>query len=134
MGLEAQIHEQLAATSVVTDEVSVRIYRHQRARGTVLPAVVFERAETNIVNHATGATTTETCTMQVDSYASTLDGVRTLADAVKTALSGWSNTGGTPSISMSHQVSDFDVPADPEHGTDAPVYRITQDYLLSYGV
>jgi len=95
---------------------------------------VFERVETNIVDHATGATTTETCTIQVDSFAKDLDTVRTVADAVKTALSGWSNTGGTPSISMSHQVSDFDVPADPEHGTDEPVYQITQDYLLSYGV
>lgn len=134
MGIEAQIHTQLAATSVVTDEVGARIYRHQRARGSAYPCVVFGRVNTETVNHSTGATTTETCTIQVDSFAKDLDDARTVADAVKTALSGWSNTGGTPSISMSHLVSDFDVPADPEHGTDAPIYRITQDYLLSYGV
>ena len=134
MGLESQVYAQLAATSAVTDAVVARIYRFQRARGSALPCVAFQRVTSNVSNHSTGATTTKRCTFQVDSYASDLDTVRTVADAVETALSGWSNTGGTPSISMSHLQSDIDIPPEPEHGTDAPLFRISQDYELWYGV
>jgi hypothetical protein len=61
-----------------------------------------------------------------------MDTARTVADAVTTALSGWSNTGGSPSISMCHQQSDLDLSSPPEHGDDVILYRISQDYRLSH--
>lgn len=134
MGLESQVYAQLAATSELTDEVAARIYRFQRERGSALPSVAYQRVTSNTSNHSTGATTTRRCTFQVDSYADDLGEVRTVADAVETALGGWSNPSGTPSISMSHLQSDLDIPPEPEQGTDVPKFRISQDYELWYGV
>ena len=124
MGVEASIYTQLAATSALTDEVSTRIYRYQRPRGGALPAVTFQRIDTLISNHSTGDTVTRNCRIMVDSWAEDMDDVRTVADAVTTALSGWSDTGGTPSITMCHQVSDADLTEEPEHGDDVMTYRI----------
>lgn len=133
MGVETQIQTQLEATSTLTDEVSTRIYRYQRPRDSALPAVTFQRIESEIVNHATGATATGWYRFQVDCWADDMDDARTVADAVSTALSGWSNTDGTPSISMCHQQSDTDLTEPPDHGDDAMLYRISQDYRLSHG-
>ena len=133
MGVESQIYTQLAATAALTDEVSTRIYRYQRPRGGGLPAVEFRRIDSEIVNHATGATATEWCRIQVDCFAMDMDTARTVADAVTTALSGWSNSGGSPSISMCHQQSDMDLSEEPAHGDDAMLFRISQDYRLSHG-
>ena len=132
MGLETQIYTQLADTSTLTDEVGTRIYRYRRNRGSAFPAVTFERIETTTENHSTGATVTEHCRVEVDSWAEDMDTCRTVADAVKTALSGWSNTGGTPSISMSHIQSDIDMTEEPNDGTDVLLHRISQDYELWY--
>jgi hypothetical protein len=132
MGLEAQIQTQLAATSAVTDAVSTRIYRYQRPRGGTLPAVTFQRIDSEIINHSTGATDTQWARFQADCWADDMDTARTVADAVTTALSGWSNTGGTPSISMCHQQSDMDLTEPPEHGDDVMLYRISQDYRISH--
>lgn len=133
MGVESQIHTQLAATSAVTDAVSTRIYRYQRPRDSALPAVTFQRIDAEIVNHTTGATVTRWARFMVDAWAADMDTVRTVADAVTTALSGWSNTGGSPSISMCHQQSDVDMTEPPEHGDDVMTYRISQDYRISHG-
>lgn len=132
MGIETQIQARLAAVSALTDEVGTRIYRYHRSRGSALPAVTFQRIETEIVNHSKGATETHWTRIMVDSWAEDMDTVRTVADAVTSALSGWSNTGGTPSISMCHQQSDVDLTEEPEHGDDAMLFRVSQDYRISH--
>lgn len=132
MSVESQIQTQLEATSALTNLVGTRIYRYQRPRADALPAVTFQRIETEVVNHATGATETHWCRVQVDSWADDMDTARSVADAVATALSGWSNSGGSPSISMSHLQSDIDMTEPPDHGDDVMLYHVSQDYMLSY--
>ena len=132
MSLETLLHAQLAATSALTDAVSTRIYRYQRARGSALPAVTFQRFTTTPSNHATGTTVTTNARIQVDSWAADMDTARTVSDAVATALNGWSSTGTTPSITMVHLISDLDLSAPPEQGDDVLMYRITQDYDIWY--
>ena len=133
MGVEEQIQVQLEATTALTDVVDTRIYRYRRPRADALPAVVFQRQESEIVNHNLGATVTGWFRIMVDSYADDMDTARTVADAVTTALSGWSNTGGSPSLSMCHQVSDVDLTDPPDHGDDVLLHRISQDYMISHG-
>jgi len=132
VSLETSIDTRLNAVTALTDIVSTRIYRQQRPRGSALPCVVYQRITSSVVNHAGGVTATKNTRIQVDSLASTASGARTLADAVAGAISGWSNSGGTPSISMCHQMSDVDLVAGPDHGEDAPRYRVSQDYELWY--
>ena len=132
MGVESQIYTQLAATIAVTDVVSTRIYRYQAPRAAALPYLTFQRIDTQIENHATGATVTTHCRVMVDSWGEDMDTVRKLADAVGTAISGWSNPGGSPSISMCHQISDVDLSEIPDEGNDQMLFRISQDYELWY--
>ncbi len=130
MTIEAQVYAQLAATSSLTDEVGARIYRYRRPREDNLPAVTFRRIDSDIINHATGATDTEWTRIMVDSWDDDMDTCRTVADAVKTALSGWSNSGGSPSISMCHQQSDVDLTEDSPHGDEKLIHHISQDYRI----
>lgn len=132
MGLDTSIDTRLNAVTALTDLVGTRIYRKQRPRGSALPCVVYYRITSSVVNHAAGVTATRHARVQVDSQADLESEARTLADAVATALSGWSDPGGTPSISMCHQMSDADLSEEPDHGTDVPRYRISQDYELWY--
>jgi len=134
VGIEAQIQTQLGATSALTDAVSTRIYRYRRPRAAALPAVTFRRIDTEIENHSEGASVTTHCRVQVDSWSDseTGDEVRTVADAVATALKSWSNTGGSPSISSCRQMSDVDLTEYEEDGTDAIQFHISQDYELWY--
>lgn len=132
MSLETSIDTRLNAVTAVTNLVSTRIYRHQRPRNSGWACVVYQRITSSVVNHANGVTTTKHTRIQVDSLAATASGARILADAVATALSGWSDPGGTLSISMCHQMSDVDLSAGPDHGKDSPRYRISQDYELWY--
>ncbi|HUT92365.1 MAG TPA: DUF3168 domain-containing protein [Thermoguttaceae bacterium] len=128
--LETIIQARLEATTALTNAVSTRIYRYQRPRASALPAVTFQRINTHISNYSTGALTTKNATFQVDAWAADMDTCRTVADAVTTALSGWSSTGTTPAFKMVHQVSDYDLSTPPTDGDDVMMYRISQDYLL----
>ena len=132
MGIEAQIQTQLEATSALTDVVSTRIYQYKRARGTSLPAVTWQRIESEVENHSTGASETKHCRIQVDCWSETENGdqVRTIADAVSTALGSWSNTGGSPAISSCRQVSDVDLTEPVDDGSDELLYHVSQDYEL----
>lgn len=132
MSLETSINTRLNAVTAVTDLVSARIYWKQRPRGSALPCVVCWPITKSVVNHAAGVTATKHARIQVDSLAATASEARTLADAVATALSGWSDSGGTPSISMCHQMTDADLSAGPDHGKDSPRDRVSQDYELWY--
>jgi hypothetical protein len=132
VSLETQVQTRLEAVSNLTDAVSTRIYRYIRARKTPLPCVVWRRMETEIVHHAAGETETRWARLEVISIADDMDTVRTVADAVAEALSGWSDSGGTVSISMCHQQSDLDNVIPPDHGNESTEYQVIQDYRLSY--
>lgn len=133
MSLETSIDTRLNAVTAVTDLVSTRIYLKQRPRRSALPCVVYQRITSSVVGHAAGVTTTKHTRVQVDSLAAPPSGARTLADAVALALSGWSDPTGTPSISMCRPIApDMDLSVEPDHGTDSPSDRISQDYELWY--
>ncbi len=133
MTVEAQLQAQMEDTAALTDLVGTRIFRYQRPRGTALPAVTFKRTNTDPVNHAGGVTATEWVSYEVNIWANDMDVMRSVADAVATALSGFSNPGGDPSISMSHLQSEIDATENPEHGDDNLLFHFIQDYRLSHG-
>jgi hypothetical protein len=64
------------------------------APSNTLPAIVYEVTGDETENHSTGATTTKNMRIEVACYASTYAGAHALADAVETALSGWTDDSG----------------------------------------
>ena len=98
-----------------------------------LPAITFQRISTTPQNHATGTTTTQSCQVQVDCWASTFDAARILGDAVEAALNGKSET-GPPVVSQYHMTSRNDDMETPQAGNDVSltIYRDSQDYFISY--
>lgn len=97
-----------------------------------LPAITYQLISTSPVNHATGTTDTTEARIQIDCWASTYDGSKTLADAARGALSGVADDSGDPQISMSHLVGEQDLPESPDPGEDTIIHRVSQDYLVWY--
>lgn len=124
--------DKLQATTAVTDLVSTRIYPASRRQSAALPAIVYQRISTTIQNASVGESGTAWARVQVDCMAETFAGARALAAAVKGALSGWTDTDGTPAVSMCHWVDEQDAPGGLDEGEDDRVYDVIQDYYIQY--
>ena len=129
--LEDAIHDKLAATSAVTDLVSTSIFRGWRPQGSTgdPPCVSFMRVDTVPVNAAAGSEALGNSRIQVDCWASTQVGARAIADAAKSALSGWTNA-SSPAISPVLLLNDTDIPEPAEEGAGHREHRVSQDYSM----
>ena len=132
----AEVEERIVAVLKADGTVSALTTRVQpwiRFQGTGLPAITYARISSSPYNHATGATTTWECRMQVDCWASTYSGAKALAAAARGALSGYSESGETPNIVMAHLMSETDMEEPPESGEGASdIYRVMQEYFLNF--
>lgn len=126
----------IKATSAITDLIgsgnSARVYPALRHRDTTLPALTYQRISVNPVNASVGTSGTAFETIQVNCLASTYDGAWALSDVVEAALQGWTDTGGTPPVSMCHLTDKGDLPQDILGGQEVPEYGVRHDYLLQY--
>jgi len=127
--LDATIYTRLAAVSGVTDIVSTRIYYGWIPQGATLPCVSYTRISTMPVNGATGHTTESNTRLQVDCWATTQSGARTLADAVKAALGGWNNA-SSPYVADILPISDSDLMESPDTGSQDPEHRVSMDFSI----
>jgi len=130
--IEASLRTRLAATAAVTAIVSTRMYYMQAPQATALPYVILERIDTNRLNTLSGSTTTSEVRIQVACLASTYTGVKALADAVRTSLSGWTSPATDPVVAMVHLIDERDQLQAPQLGEDFGVYEIQQDYNVWY--
>jgi len=130
---ETRMIAKLKATSAVTDLVSTRIRPLLRKQGAALPAITYQRISTIPCNASVGEANVAWARVQVNSFASTYAGAKALAAAVKACLSGWTDTGGSPSVIMSHWEGDSDLPEDVQPGQDLQVHGVAQEYLIEYG-
>jgi len=129
---ETRLYAKLAATTAVTDLVSTRIYPVQRYQSSALPAITFARVGTDRPGCSTGSVNVAWARMQINSIASTYPGAKALAAAVQTALAGWTDADGTPTIDQCNPAGDYDAP-EPEHeGQDARDYVVIQEYIVQY--
>lgn len=135
---ETRLHAKLLATTAVTDLVGARIYPDQRYQGTVLPAITYLRASTSIPGCSTGTVNVGWARIQVNCIASTYSrgtySAKALADAVRTALRGWSDTDNSPNVDQCNHMSEFDAPEEEYAGQDVRDHVIIQEYMLQYGV
>lgn len=117
----------LKATTAVTDIVSARIWPMFAPQGEALPYIVYEITVDNPSNHATGTTGTASMRLAVSCLASTYGGAKTLAAAVATVLSGWTDDSGC----LWHLDSSSDDISEMMIGRDVPeFYAVTQEYIV----
>jgi len=127
--LEDAIFEKLMATVAVVARTGARVYRGWRPQRAILPCVTFLRIDTVPVNGAAGASDTSRARVQVDVWAENQGTARTIADAVKSGLDGWTRT-SSPEISPVLLISDNDFTEESEPGSGQREYRISQDYSI----
>ncbi len=130
---ETRIVVKLLTTSAVTTLIGARLRQIQRKTdwGTS-DSITYQRISTDWSNHSTGTSTLGFARIQIDCWSSTPLGARTLAAAVRAALSGWSDTSGTPDVTMCHLQNEQDMPPGPDGGEEATEYRISQDYFVQF--
>jgi len=141
--LEETIDARLNAIAGLAALVGARIYRAARARGSILPAIVYTRISRTVVNHAGGQTDTQQARFQVDVYADADTEVQQIADLVKgettggtpSGLSGWTHTGEAPYVTSCLLLSEIagDEPGD-TGAEDSRVFRRIQDYALWFNL
>lgn len=129
---ETRLVNKLKNTTAITDLIVQRVFPVMAPDGTVLPYLTYQTISDNSINHATGATETNQCRIQVDLWAQTYAESKALATAVKTALKNWTDSGGSPVISSCHYQNGNDLPDPVTPGQESRVYRVSQDYLLWY--
>ena len=132
---ERRLVNKILNTSTITDIVGARLFPIKLPEGATLPAITYELSMDFAVNHATGSTSTSHCRIELSSWAEGPQGypaVKALANVLKAALRGWSESTGTPTVSSCHYQSGEDAPEDPYDGQDTGRYRVIQEYLLWY--
>lgn len=132
---ERRLHNKLENTSAVTDLVTAtKIQPVSVPQGTALPYIVYQNISRIPENHSTGTLTSgyAVSTIQVDCFASTYSGVKAVADVVRAALSGWSDTTGDPDVSMCHLMSESDIPQELSPGQDVRVHGVSFDFRLDH--
>jgi hypothetical protein len=128
---ETRVVAKLLATQAVTDLIGDRVRKHYRKSSWgSSDAITYQRIATVSSNHAGGTTTLSFVRLQVDIWSSTPLGGRALAQAVRDALSGWSDATGSPKVTMCHLMGEQDMPEPPDLGDEETETRIMQEYYL----
>lgn len=137
MSVAGGILARLKAVSAVTDIVgsgsSARIYAMHLPQKPTLEAVVFQKISTPEVVHAFGADPgLVEERWQVSSWGNTFAEAKTLAAAVKTALSRYSGTSDSTVFQGIFHDGGADFDEEPINENSARVYRSQHDYLIWY--
>lgn len=127
--------DKLKAASSVTDLVGQRVYVMEAPQDAVVPYItVFEVSRTP-ENYVTGAPDNVRSRVQVDCWSSTLlstNGAKTIASAVRAALSEWTTTSTTPDVYSTKENLSQDMREAPSFGKEDPIYRVMMDWSIWY--
>ena len=132
MSLEKAVRAILIADSTTNGLVSSRIYPQRRPQGTALPAIIYS----NIFDHENESIQTQSglrrARMSVELLSSTYSGVKTLRDAVESALINYTGTIGGATIKSSRLESSVDIDEDLNPASEFGTYRIIMDFIFWY--
>lgn len=121
--MENGLYSHLSGDSTITDIVGTNIYGGQVAQHATAPFVRFFRVGAYRVHSTLGPNGLANPRMQIDCYASTYQGVKELADAVRKSVNGFRGAMGSVNIGGSRLVSEFD-----SFDNDEQIYRISMDF------
>ena len=132
MSLEKAVRAILIADGTTNGLVSSRIYPQRRPQGTALPAIIYS----NIFDHENESIQTQSglrrARMSVELLSSTYSGVKTLRDAVESALINYTGTISGATIKSSRLESSVDIDEDLNPASEFGTYRVIMDFIIWY--
>ena len=132
MSLEKAVRAILIADSTTNGLVSSRIYPQRRPQGTALPAIIYS----NIFDHENESIQTQSglrrARMSVELLSSTYGGVKTLRDAVESALINYTGTISGATIKSSRLESSVDIDEELNPASEFGSYRVIMDFIIWY--
>jgi hypothetical protein len=133
MSLEDGLYTYLGANAGVSALVSTRIYPVVLPEGKALPALVFQRISSDRHYHLSGYSQLCYARMQITSLATTPEGARGLAEAVRNALDAYAGAMGSTTVQSCMMDNEVELPSEgsADHEPDF-VFAVAQDYLISY--
>lgn len=132
MSLEIALYSKVTGDSGISALMGNRFYPlrlPQNKNGLVLPAGVYRVLNPRRTLAHDGPVDFERVRVQIDIYAETYQNLKTIAEAFKSALNGFSGTVGTTEIHIIEFSNEIDFWADLTES-----YRVTQDYMINWRV
>lgn len=125
--IEAGLYTHLTTDAGVSALIGTRLYPLIMPQDETTPASTYQRVSTTPTYAHGGDCSVDMVRIQIDNYAESLLAAKTLAAAVRTALSGYSGAMGAATVQALFMDSerDFDDPT-----TD--LFRVTQDFLITF--
>ena len=132
MSLEKAVRAILIADGTTNGLVSSRIYPQRRPQGTALPAIIYS----NIFDHETESLQTQSglrrARMSVEVLATTYSGVKSLRNAVESALINYTGTTSGATIKSLRLESSVDQDEDLNPASEFGAYRVILDFIIWY--
>ena len=138
--IEQALQVYLKADADVAALVSTRVYPALAPQDAALPYITYERVSTQRLMTHDGQNGLIGPRIQIDCWASTYGGAKTLADKVRLCMNGHKNaygetTGTAPNdyvIQGIVQLGELDLPELPQTAGEKPVYRVSMDFEVWY--
>lgn len=137
MSIKTQLYNKLVADVQVDALVDGRVYRKIAPEGATLnigsaPYVTFFSVDRNAVHDIRNPLGWVQERIQVDCWATTDPKAEEIAKAIRTLLDGFlGDMGGTRVMGCTHE-GEADTMEAPLAGSETPIHRVRQDYLISY--
>tara|TARA_R100000655_G_scaffold99311_1_gene143115 strand:+ start:892 stop:1293 length:402 start_codon:yes stop_codon:yes gene_type:complete len=132
MSLEKAVRAILIADVTTNGLVSTRIYPQRRPQSTALPAIIYS----NIFDHETESLQTQSglrrARMSVEVLATTYSGVKSLRNAVESALINYTGTTSGATIKSVRLESSVDQDEDLNPASEFGAYRVILDFIIWY--
>lgn len=130
--IESRVRARLTGYAATSAMVSSRIYGGYAPQNALPPYIVVGRVSGGPLNTLSGPNSLGDfqARIQVDAIAADYGQAKAIADAVRAALSGWSDAGARVTSCLLDNEQDDTEP--PDDGSEVVWQRVIQDYIVWY--
>lgn len=119
--IETYLVSLLTGDSTISGLIGSRMYPSHLPATPTYPAIVYNRISGPRSYTTSGQSPLFPARFQIDAYAETYAGAKTLAEAIRDKLSGYKDA----SIRAAFLDNDMD-----DYESDADIYRVSSDYII----
>lgn len=134
MSLRDDIRTYLLTQTPITNLVGQRVFSSNIPQREDYPAISIVRITGGHAHMLSGGAGFAEPTVQVDAWADTSTVCESIAEALRGELQGFRGTMGSTTVRAVVLQNEIDLSEEPSDGSDAWVYRITQDYYINYEI
>lgn len=131
-GIETAILDRLQSSGPLQGLVANRIAPWESLQSTEFPCVTYTRVSTDHIHDLRGGSGFAQANVQIDLWGNTYSQVKDMAEYTRRALDGWNGTLAGHRVSGIFIQSERDMPQRVNTGTEKSLYRVMQEYRISY--